>query len=182
MTPKLTRGTPVISLAEGTTLGVVDRVYFDPERLAVVGFTIRQHGGLLGGGPTGVIDIADVRAFGPDAVTIDDVGAVRSELAVAAVAASLIEMEALLGRAIVTAGGRRLGRIAEVIFDEDSHQLLTFVVEMDDGGQRRIAAADVATVGEDLVVVAEPASRVVTLRPSRTRSASSDEAGVSRAG
>jgi uncharacterized protein YrrD len=33
MTTRLVKGTPVISLADGSTLGAIDHVYFDPERL-----------------------------------------------------------------------------------------------------------------------------------------------------
>ncbi len=169
MTTKLVRGTPVISLADGASLGVVDHVYLDRQRLAIVGFTLRQRGGLLGGGPAGLVDVADVHAFGPDAVTIDAAAAVRSEVALAATTASLIELEALLGREVVTDGGRRLGRVAEVVFDEGSHQLLALELAGDDGERRRAPASSVATIGDDLVIVAEPAARVVSLRPARER-------------
>lgn len=181
MTTKLIRGMPVISLADGAALGVVDHVYLDRERLAVVGFTIRHRGGLLGGGPVGLVDIADVHAFGPDAVTIDAAAAVRSEVAVAAAVAPLVELEALLGRGVVTEGGRSLGRVVEVIFDEGSHQLLGLEAA-EDGERRRVAASAVVTVGEELVVVAEPAPRVVTLRPRETHRILADESGASRAG
>jgi uncharacterized protein YrrD len=105
MIPKLVRGTPVVSLADGATLGVVDHVYFDPQRLAVVGFTFHQRAGLLGGGSSGLVDVADVHAFGPDAITVADVSAVRSDLAIAAATADLVELEALVGPAVVTEGG-----------------------------------------------------------------------------
>ena len=48
MTTRLVKGTPVISLTDGSTLGAIDHVYFDPDRLAVVGFTFHK-GGLFGG-------------------------------------------------------------------------------------------------------------------------------------
>jgi hypothetical protein len=45
-----------------------------------------------------------------------------------------------------------------------------------------VAASAVVTVGEELVVVAEPAPRVVTLRPRETHRILADEPGASRAG
>ena len=79
MTTRLVKGTPVISLADGSTLGAIDHVYFDPARLAVVGFTFHK-GGLFGGGTSGLVEIADVHAFGPDAVTISDISVVASNI------------------------------------------------------------------------------------------------------
>ena len=62
VTTRLVKGTPVISLTDGSTLGAIDHVYFDPDRLAVVGFTFHK-GGLFGGGTSGLVDIADVHAL-----------------------------------------------------------------------------------------------------------------------
>ena len=83
MSTRLVKGTPVISLADGSTLGAIDHVYFDPGRLAVVGFTFHK-GGLFGGGTSGLVEIADVHAFGPDAVTITDISVVHCDLALEA--------------------------------------------------------------------------------------------------
>ena len=53
MATRLVKGTPVVSLADGATLGTIEHVYFDPDRMAVVGFTIRHGGGLFGGARPG---------------------------------------------------------------------------------------------------------------------------------
>ena len=94
MTTKLVKGTPVVSLADGTTLGAIDHVYFDPHRMAVVGFTFHQRAGLFGPETSGLVDISDVHAFGPDAVTVDDLSVVRSELAVGEESAVQLGVEA----------------------------------------------------------------------------------------
>ena len=168
MTTKLVKGTPVVSLADGTTLGAIDHVYFDPRRMAVVGFTFQQRGGLFGGGACGLVDISDVHAFGPDAVTVDDVSVVKSELAVEAHHGDLLDLEDLLQRPVMTAGGRRLGRVAAIQFGDASHALLG----LDVAGERsrtprRVAAREIASIGSELVIVGErvPAAAAVKAEP-----------------
>jgi uncharacterized protein YrrD len=156
MTTKLVKGTPVVSLADGTTLGTIDHVYFDPGRMAVVGFTFQQRGGLFGGGASGLVDISDVHAFGPDAVTVDDVSVVRSELAVEAHQGDLLDLDDLLRRPVMTAGGRRLGRVAAIQFGDASHALLGLEVAGDRSRtSRRVAAREIASIGPELVIVGD---------------------------
>ena len=157
MTTTLVKGTPVVSLADGSTLGTIDHVYFDPERLAVVGFTFHQGGGLFGGGSSGLVDTADVHAFGPDAVTIDDVAVVHSELAVDARRADLLDLEALLHRDVITAGGMRIGHVGAVLFGDVSYRLSAVdVVGSGADARVRIGAEAIRTIGEAWIVVADP--------------------------
>lgn len=177
MATRLVKGMPVVSLADGTTLGAIDHVYFDPRRMAVVGFTFHQRSGLFGGGTSGLVDISDVHAFGADAVTVDDVTVVRSDLVVATgrfAHEELIDLETLLKREVMTEGGRRLGRVVAIQFGDASHALVALDID-GEGTSRRIAAGQIKTVGPELIVVADPAPAVVhsgrvireiTLRPS----------------
>jgi sporulation protein YlmC with PRC-barrel domain len=170
MTTKLVKGTPVVSLADGATLGTIDHVYFDPERLAVVGFTFHQRGGLFGSGSSGLVDISDVHAFGPDAVTVNDVSVVRSELAVDAIDCNLLDLESLLNRTVMTVNGTLVGRVAAIQFGDSSHALRALDVigeGSDDHGS--IAASEIQTIGPELIIVADPASVATTVhvRPRR---------------
>ena len=157
MSIKLVKGTPVVNLADGSTLGAIDHVYFDPARLAVVGFTFHHGGGIFGGGATGLVDVADVHAFGSDAVTIDDASVVRSEVAIEARRSELLDLESLLHRTVMTDGGERVGRVAAIQFGDASYRLMG--IDVDDGETnrpRRIAADAIRAIGEEWIIVAEP--------------------------
>jgi sporulation protein YlmC with PRC-barrel domain len=181
MTTRLVKGTPVISLADGSTLGSIDHVYFDPERLAVVGFTFHK-GGLFGGGTSGLVEIADVHAFGADAVTIDDISVVHCDLALEAKRGDLIDLEELLKRKVMTESGTHLGHVGAIQFGDASHRLTALDVIAAGSGERgSIPGDEIKAIGEDLIIVADPSAvtadkersprslRVVTSRPGLAR-------------
>ena len=168
MSIKLVKGTPVVNLADGSTLGAIDHVYFDPTRLAVVGFTFHHGGGIFGGGSTGLVDVADVHAFGSDAVTIDDASVVRSEVAIETRRSELLDLESLLHRTVMTDGGERVGRVAAIQFGDASHRLTG--IDVDDGESnrpRRVAADAIRAIGDEWIIVAEP--KAVALADSAPR-------------
>ncbi len=157
---RLAKGTSVISLADGTEIGAVDRVYLDPCRKEIVGFTVHK-GGFFGGTTAGLVEVGDVHAFGPDAVTIEDAAVVRSEFAVGARRDELVELGSLIGRKVVTEEGIALGSVAGVRFGEESFHLLGLDISPGPLQEHReVAGAAVATIGDDLIVVAE--SRAAT--------------------
>ena len=178
MTTRLVKGTPVISLADGSTLGTIDHVYFDPERLAVVGFTFHK-GGLFGGGTSGLVEITDVHAFGPDAVTISDISVVQNDLAVETRRGDLLDLEDLLKRPVMTDSGTCLGHVAAIQFGDASHRLTAIdVVATGSDEHGRIAAGEIQAIGDEMIIVADPSAvtaaeaapraralRVVTARP-----------------
>jgi uncharacterized protein YrrD len=152
---RLSKGTTVVSLADGAEIGAVERVYLDPARKEIVGFTVHK-GGFFGGTMVGLVEVGDVHAFGPDAVTINDVAAVRSEFAVGARRDELVELGSLVGRKVVTEAGVALGSVAGVRFGEESFRLLALDVSPGPLQEHHeVAGGAVATIGEDLIVVAE---------------------------
>ncbi|MBA3413831.1 MAG: PRC-barrel domain-containing protein [Chloroflexia bacterium] len=152
---RLTKGTTVVSLVDGAAIGAVERVYLDPTRKEIVGFTVHK-GGFFGGTMVGLVEVGDVHAFGPDAVTIEDAAAIRSEFAVGARRDDLIELSSLVGRKVVTEDGVALGSVAGVRFGEESFRLLALDVSPGPLQEHHeVAGAAVATIGDDLIVVAE---------------------------
>jgi sporulation protein YlmC with PRC-barrel domain len=182
VTTRLVKGTPIISLADGSKLGAIDHVYFDPERLAVVGFTFHK-GGLFGGGTSGLVEIADVHAFGPDAVTITDISVVHCDLALEAKRGDLIDLEELLKRKVMTESGMHLGHVGAIQFGDASHRLTSLdVIAAGSSEHGSIPADEIQAIGDELIIVADPSAvtaanevhsprglRVVTARPADSR-------------
>jgi uncharacterized protein YrrD len=154
MTTELVKGMPVVSLADGATLGVIDHVYFDPQCMAVVGFTVHQRNGLFASASSGLVDISDVHAFGPDAVTVDDISVVRSERAVESARGELLDLDDLIRRPVMTAGGTLLGHVAAIRFGDHSHILVALDIDSAEAaGRRRISAREIQTIGAELVII-----------------------------
>jgi uncharacterized protein YrrD len=159
----LTKGTPVVSLADGTRLGTVDHVYFDPESKSVVGFTFHQGGSLFGRGSSGLVDITDVHSFGVDAVTITDVSAVRSELAVENRKEALLDLETLLHRTVMTESGTQVGRVRAIKFGDASYHLAGLDVDGPDGHDPAHISADrIQTIGDELIIIEDYKPSVAT--------------------
>lgn len=155
MNSKRVQGIPVISIADGTKLGAVDNVYFDPAKKQVVGFSVGSAGGLLAPEGGTIVDVVNVRSLGPDALTVSDKSTMGSDLTTARYA-DLTPLSHLMKRRVVTEGGVYVGQIASVEFDEKSFTLTQ--VEASPGffkSNKSIAAPDVLSIGTDLVVVAD---------------------------
>lgn len=157
-TTPLVKGTAVVSLGDGAKLGTVDRVYLDPERKRIVGFSF--HAGGLFAKTSGVVDIADVHGIGPDAVTIDDASAIRSQLVLDARECDLIELDDLLRRKVITEGGAFVGQVAAIRFGEESHGLTAIDVSPGAHQETRSIPADrIQRIGTDLIVIADAAEQ-----------------------
>ena len=158
MTTKLAKGTPLVSLADGAKLGVIDAVLLDPVQKRIVGVSFHQGGGLLGGRTSGMVDVSDVHAIGADVVTVSGGSAVFSEIAVQAKRDGLVDLEDLLKREVVTAGGALLGKIAGVHFDLEGYALTALEVASGPFQAHCLIDAErIAQIGGELVVVADEA-------------------------
>ena len=156
MATRLAKGTSVVSLADGANLGSVDRVFLDPERRAIVGFTFHS-GGFFGGKTTYMVDVTDIHAIGPDAVTLRDASSVRGEVAIQTRCEGLIDLDALLKRQVMTEGGHLVGQVTAIEFEQDSYDLQRIeVTPSAPQPAETIAATRIAHIGSDLIVVADP--------------------------
>lgn len=168
MSTKLVKGTAVVSLADGSKLGTIDKVYLDPERKEIAGFSFHQ-GGFLGK-TTGMVDASDVHAFGADAVTVADPSVVRSELAIGSRRDALVELESLLKRKVLTEGGTYVGQVVSVRFGHDSHCLTAIEVSQGFFQENRVLPVEVVEqIGAELVVVSNAVCHEEPVRPVERR-------------
>ena len=117
------KGRPVISIAEGSSLGKIDDVYVDPDALAVLGFFVES----AIPGDAVYLDPGDTRSFGDDAVMVENRAALRGEATRARIG-SLINLDDVLNRAVVTESGAQLGAVAEIDIEPPSAAFTQIVV------------------------------------------------------
>jgi sporulation protein YlmC with PRC-barrel domain len=162
-------GRAVVNIDTAEKVGRVDRVVLDPDARRVAGFLVSRGSGADGNAMHMAVPAAAVHAVGPDAVTMHNRGGVPGTTV-----DHLHELPAaseLIGRKVVTADGRFLGRIAEVLVDRRDGAIVAYPIGDDDvlgkieslfRGRKRMtylrADADLRS-GDDLVVA--PADAVM---------------------
>ncbi|MBA2753501.1 MAG: PRC-barrel domain-containing protein [Chloroflexia bacterium] len=160
MSTRLVKGTSVVSLADGTELGSVEHVYLDPARKLIVAFSFQSGGGLFGSKARSVVDVTDVHAIGPDAITITDASAIRSEMAIGDRCHGLIELDDLLKRKVMTERGEHLGQLTAIHFEQGSYRVS--MIEVSHGRLHpettTIPAEQIGQIGDDLILVSDPAA------------------------
>lgn len=159
MSTKLVKGTSVVSLADGAELGKVENVYLEPKRKQIVAFSFKSGGGLFGGTSINLVDVTDVHAIGPDAVTITDASVVHCELAIRDRCDGLVELDDLLKRKVMTDTGEEVGHIAAIHFDQGSYSLSGLDVTAGHFHQQKatISSEQIVQIGDDLVLIREEA-------------------------
>jgi len=108
-------GKPVFSLSEGERLGTVDELVLNPLTNAVVGLVVLTPGFLR---KREVVALADVHSLGADAVMLGSKSSLhRAEEVPEPLRSQAEQRVALLGKRLVTEGGRVLGEIVDILFD-----------------------------------------------------------------
>ena len=153
-------GRPVISVQEGSNLGGVSGVVFDPTSRRVV--YLRVGGGLLRAGK--LAPFGAIRSIGPHAVTLESAAAMVEQLNQSERASYT---EHLGDRPVVSESGSRMGHVTDYQLDTTTGQVMRFCVKADPGtflqgliggGQvGEIPAEQVTSIGHDAIVVADGA-------------------------
>jgi sporulation protein YlmC with PRC-barrel domain len=156
MNSKDIRGLAVISIADGTRVGTVDQVYLDLAAKEVVGFSITDGLGPFGGARDNAPTVAasGVHSLGPDALTLDDLTAAHGAWVDGAFG-SLVSLDDLMGRKVVTEGGTNVGEIVSLSFDEQTFAVSK--VEVSPGFLKtkvEFPLDQIVRIGPDVLVVA----------------------------
>ncbi len=166
MSSTLAKGTPVISLDTGVTLGKIESVYLDCDTRRLVAFSFSSGGGLLSSKRAHIVEIDDIHAIGPDAVTLDDARAVHDLVLMDGKVHHLVDLDEVVKRSVMTDAGVNLGRIVGLDFDPETFRLQRIrVEEKGRDGDRLIDGGDIVSIGEEVIVVADPATASMSQSP-----------------
>jgi sporulation protein YlmC with PRC-barrel domain len=161
------RGLTVNSIADGTHVGTVDELFLDLPAKHVVGFSVTDGVGPFGGArdnaPT--VAVSGIRSLGPDAVILDDVAAAHADWVNAAYG-TLVSMEELAGRKVVTEGGANVGQVVSLGFDERTFAISD--VEITPGflkSNTSIPVDQLVRIGPDVLIVADAPTAARELDP-----------------
>jgi uncharacterized protein YrrD len=146
------RGLAVMDAGSGTKLGAVDDLVVSPDDGEVLAVVLG--GGMFGGGKT-YVDMADVRAIGSDAITVEGDGVARAEDAISErIRDAHGSPRKLVGNKVVTREGTFLGTVHDFFIDEQTRRVTGLTVG---GGllssEDSLAADRVVSVGPDAVIV-----------------------------
>jgi uncharacterized protein YrrD len=161
------RDRAVVDLGSGAKIGRVDELILDPGRRRVSGVIVTSRRGLLGRGPRRTIPAAALHALGEDALTVRLAEA--TDVAIEEVA-GLPVLGQVVGRKVLTRGGRLLGSIADVLIQPPDGWILGYALAGRDrsglsarlgdgrsGGLHIRADADLL-VGRDMIIVPDDAA------------------------
>ena len=154
MDTKRIKGLQVITLA-GVKAGTVDQIFFDPATKHVAGFVLQADPARTADASPRLVEADDVHALGADALIVPDDGAIRDPQTGTPLA-TLVDMNELTKRQVVTVGGTRLGQVAAIELDPQTLRLAR--VEVSPGfftSNRWIPAEQVIRFGADAVMVAD---------------------------
>jgi len=136
-------GRPVLDVLEARELGRVESLVVDPENRKVVALRVR-------GADAPVLPLADVKALGSDAVTVEGADVIRqpsSDLEVRSIDGGLDP----LGRLVLADDGTALGTVDDLEVEVDGTVRTIAVSGVDIAGDRLIGIG-----GYAVVVRAEP--------------------------
>jgi len=122
-------GMPVVSVAEGEALANVKDVVYNPDQGHLLGFTLNKRG-FLRGPMKAVLPMSGVAGIGRDAVMVADADVCEEKGGLAAEAQASAGRN-VIGDEVLTDGGRRLGKVTDIVVAADSGDVLGYELEGD---------------------------------------------------
>jgi len=146
------KGKAILSTDTGEKLGQVDDILVDTAGMRVAAIVTSV--GTLFNKEKRVLAASDVLTWGRDAVLVKDVSAFRSDAELADRDKWVSTSNRLKGLSIVSTSGNRLGRVDDLMVDNDGRIVAYRVSEGTFGGHYRdIDASTTKSIGADAVIV-----------------------------
>jgi uncharacterized protein YrrD len=152
-------GLPVISIDDGESQGKIHDVVYDPRQGRLIGFVVQRGGGFLSRPDSFWLASEALHALGEDAATVPSAaslqpaGAAREQAETGADAG-----EPVLGKRLLTEGGKFLGNVDDVLIDRESRRVVAY--EVSGGvwqdmmrGQTAVPVDQIISIGSAAVIV-----------------------------
>jgi len=146
---------PVLSIGTGAKLGYVDDLLFDTAPLRVAALRVKAEGQQI------VVPWSVVKTVGPDAIMVPDDAAAHTTSSESSLS-SLPDIDAMRKLKVVGEDGTSIGTVKEL--DVDQQRGVITQVEAHTGGvlgmggtTMTIVAADIRSIGEEVLLVSAPA-------------------------
>lgn len=148
-------GIAVIDVKDGTKLGEVEEVVLSPDDLRLLGFVVGS--GRFLGHEERIVETADIRSIGEDAITVDGQEASHtSQASTEEFRAARAGNRRLAGKKVVTDNGTVLGTVSDAVLDENGRQLSALLIG---GGilqsPESLHVDRIASVGPDVIIARE---------------------------
>ena len=145
------KGMSVLSITDGTRLGVIQDLFFDAKALRVVALTAQSDK------QTRVIPFAGITSIGRDAVTVEGAH-VTQESNDKSLLAGLLDLRSVIGLKVVDTAGTLLGKVEDLETDPENGRLSALSVHQSGrlglGGSTKAVPGDaVHSLGPELVMV-----------------------------
>lgn len=144
------KGLRIISIADGTQIGVVKDLILNPKTGSLDFFIIDQPADYFG---AKVIPFSDIIGLGEFAVTIPDPQVIQ-DVSQNLGAQELLKQDVkVIGTQVLTNKGSLIGEVQEYLIDEENGKVSACIFVTSDGNSKEVAAQDIITYGKELLII-----------------------------
>jgi len=142
-------GLRVISISDGTQIGVVKDLVLNPQGKSLDFMIIDQPSDYFG---AKVISFTDILGIGEFAITIPHQGVIQDVAQNTEIQNLLKQDIRVIGTKVLTKKGQLIGDVKEIIINEDTGHIASCLYELE-GQMQEIEAKKIITLGKELLII-----------------------------
>ncbi|AGA69577.1 hypothetical protein Desdi_2136 [Desulfitobacterium dichloroeliminans LMG P-21439] len=144
------KGLRIISISEGTQVGVVKDYILNPQKGSLDFFVVDQPTDYFG---AKVISFADIIGLGEFALTVPNPDVIQS-VANSNEAQELIQQGVqVIGTKVLTKKGALIGEVKEILIDEQTGKIAQCVITDNNGDGHQVNGEQIITYGKELLII-----------------------------
>jgi uncharacterized protein YrrD len=161
------KGLRIISISDGTQVGVVKDLILNPQTGSLDFFIVDQPADYFG---AKVIPYSDIVGLGEFALTIPNPQVIQ-DVSQNSLAQELLKQGvAVIGTKVLTKKGSLIGEVQEILIDEETGKISECIFANSKGERLQVAGQQIITYGKELLII----DSEVTSNPSAPRIASEE--------